>query len=127
MRKLGEQWVEEIDGKKHMVKAVKQTNKCSGCVFCTSIWCADHNQSERDFDCMTMIIKDLGVLNEDGLLPCPFCGEYPESFNKGNEYTKKRGSVLKCNKCHYELTVCAIYQTIEWCKEKVLYNWNRRV
>ncbi len=64
---------------------------------------------------------------DDGCIPCPFCGSYPESFNKGNEYTKKRGSVLKCNKCHYELTVCAIYQTIEWCKEKVLYNWNRRV
>jgi hypothetical protein len=78
MRKLGEQWVEEIDGKPHMVKAVKQTNKCSGCVFCTSIWCADHNQSERDFDCMTMIIKDLGVLNENGCLPCSFCGEYPK-------------------------------------------------
>jgi hypothetical protein len=82
MRKLGEQWVEEIDGKPHMVKAVKQTNKCSGCVFCTSIWCADHNQSERDFDCMTMIIKDLGVLNEDGCLPAPWNKElYPDFYN----------------------------------------------
>lgn len=79
MRKLGEQWVEEIDGKPHMVKAVKQTNKCSGCVFCTSIWCADHNQSERDFDCSTMIIKDLGILNEDGCLPSDF-GVYPEVY-----------------------------------------------
>jgi hypothetical protein len=69
MRKLNEQWVEVIDGQEHMVKAVKQTNKCSGCVFCTSIWCADHNQSERNFDCMTMIIKDLGILNEEGCLP----------------------------------------------------------
>ena len=77
MHKLGEQWIEEIDGKAHMVKAVKQTNKCSGCVFCTSIWCADHNQSERDFDCMTMIIKDLGILNEYGCLPEEHTGEYP--------------------------------------------------
>ena len=77
MKNLGDQWVEEIDGKRHMVKAVKQTNKCSGCIFCTSYWCGNPIQSEREFDCSTMIIKDLGILNEDGCLPCPFCREYP--------------------------------------------------
>ena len=54
MRKLGEQWVELIDGKEHMLK-------CTGLA-----------------DDMSIIIKDLGVLNEDGLLPCPFCEEYPK-------------------------------------------------
>ena len=100
MKRMGEQeQIMLVDGKQHIIKYVD-----------------DYGHWE-----------DLGALNDEGQLPCPFCGKYPESFTKGNEYTKKRGSVLKCNKCHYELTVCAIYQTIEWCKEKVLYNWNRRV
>ena len=119
MKELGEQWIEVIDGKKHIVKAVK--GLCENCG--VSHLC---NLSSDCPMAWGLVGKDLGILNDNGLLPCPFCGEYPESFNKGNEYTRKRGSVLKCNKCHYELTVCAIYQTIEWCKEKVLYNWNRR-
>jgi hypothetical protein len=52
--KLGEQWVEEIDGKKHMLKAV--TPIINGHPY----------------------IKDLGILNEEGCLQCPFCGEYPK-------------------------------------------------
>lgn len=49
MRKLGEQWVE--NGR--MYKAVRRIG--------------------------TLIeMKDLGILNEEGLLPCPFCGEYPK-------------------------------------------------
>jgi hypothetical protein len=124
MRKLGEQWVEEIDGKEHMLKAVKQTNKCSGCVFCTSIWCADHNQSERDFDCMTMIIKDLGILNEDGLLPCPFCGEYPEikyGINgDGWHYVE-----LSC--CKYVDRMSGYSTDMEGFFRGMIERWNRRV
>jgi|CEGF01.1.fsa_nt_gi hypothetical protein len=116
MRKLGEQWVEEIDGKEHMVKAVKQTNKCSGCVFCTSIWCADHNQSERDFDCMTMIIKDLGILNEDGCLPNCW-GEYP---------------VIECHSEVVVLWYCRTYGNVRCItagcstKQEAIDAWNRR-
>jgi hypothetical protein len=120
MRKLGEQWIEEIDGKKHMVKAVKQTNKCSGCVFCTSYWCGDHIQSEREFDCSTMIIKDLGILNEDGLLPCPFCKEYPELVEESDENDEAIYTV------EHE---CSVLIEAGWWhdRQQAIDAWNRRV
>ena len=68
--KIGDQWIEVIDGKRHMVKAVK--GKCERCVI--SHTC---NLSVGCHMELGLIAKDLGVLNEDGLLPCPFCGEYP--------------------------------------------------
>ena len=33
MRKLGEQWIEVINGEEHMVKAVKPVELCQGCLY----------------------------------------------------------------------------------------------
>jgi len=87
MKELGQQWIEVIDGKMHMLKAVEgpkivnglmEGNTCHGCCYVDK-WdddCLNPNQA-----CPVgkgVIIKDLGILNEDGCLPCPFCGEYPK-------------------------------------------------
>ena len=125
MRQLGEQWIEEIDGKRHMVKAVKQTNKCSGCIFCTSYWCGNPIQNEREFDCSTMIIKDLGILNDDGLLPCPFCGEYPvvENAYEGFGYTPPDGywRVYHCSNDNHEISISSGKR-----RQESIDAWNRR-
>ena len=86
MINLGEQWVEEIDGKEHLVKLVEShindTKRCGSCMF--------YNQSKNlctlpkgvkhisEIGCLRrfLIIKDLGILNDDGCLPSSF-GEYP--------------------------------------------------
>ena len=75
MHKLGEQWIEVIDGKEHMLKAVEgpkivnglmEGNTCHGCCYVDK-WdddCLNPNQA-----CPVgkgVIIKDLGPVNEDG-------------------------------------------------------------
>ena len=74
MRRLGEQWVEEIDGKSTCSRRWKVHAK--DVTFHTCNLSADCHM-ERG-----LIAKDLGILNEDGLLPCPFCGEYP-NYKRG--------------------------------------------
>ena len=90
MRQLGEQWIVEIDGVKHMVKAVKQRKEISNiefkihpcrkclfqiddcdCAYPSSGWKCDMEKG--------LIIKDLGILNGDGCLPSDF-GIYPEVY-----------------------------------------------
>ncbi len=82
MHKLGDQWIEEIDGKEHMVKVglSMKGEACRGCIYMGRVDECSHPcgcPMKNQFD-QTTIIKDLGVLNENGVLPCPFCGEYPK-------------------------------------------------
>ena len=95
MRKLGEQWIEELDGKKHMLKAV--TPIING-----------HPD-----------IKDLGILNEDGLLPCPFCGEYPEI--QGGGLSRAEGYLVFCDGTSHGVTAGAFIA-----KQEAINEWNRR-
>ena len=93
MRQLGEQWVEEgSDGKMHMYKAVEGEN-CTGCVFgkmCQSSRLNNIHVCDREDDCpleySNTVVKDLGPVNEDGLLGCPFCGEYLTLETNGAGY-----------------------------------------
>ena len=76
MKKLGEQWIEELDGKVYMYKAV--TPIING-----------HPD-----------IKDIGILNDDGLLPCPFCGGYPTLKEELDEHDERIYAVEhECNIC----------------------------
>ncbi|MFA6934572.1 MAG: Lar family restriction alleviation protein [Sphaerochaetaceae bacterium] len=68
---LGDQWVAVLaDGKNHMLKRVAfgegpDSANCDGCV-----WAGNDNCDSNDMPCTTI---DLGELDENGLLPCPFC------------------------------------------------------
>ena len=78
--KIGEQWVEELDGKKRMLKAVEGTYNCNGCVYlCDNGKCSHESIIECPVYKIDAIIKDLGILNEDGCLPSDF-GVYPEVY-----------------------------------------------
>ncbi len=98
MRKLGDQWIEIIDGQEHMFKAVLPIVN-----------------GHPD-------IKDLGIL-KDGMLPCPFCGEYPNvdeverTVFKGGKFTVysvEHGCTMKLS-TEYRGT-----------KQEAIDAWNRR-
>lgn len=71
-RKLNEQWIEVIDGKMHMYKAVE--GPCERC----DISHTCNLSADCHIEC-GLIAKDLGILNEDGCLPSDF-GVYPEVY-----------------------------------------------
>ena len=72
MHKLGEQWIEVIDGKMHMYKAV--VGSCERCDI--------SHTCNLSVDCYIesgLIAKDLGILNKDGCLPAPWDStKYPK-------------------------------------------------
>jgi len=122
MKKIGEQWIEDIDGKKHMLKAVNYSDGCNGCIFLRYDPDEFYTCNRGRLGCPVddgMIIKDLGVLNEDGCLPCPFCGEYPEI--QGGGLSRAEGYLVFCDGTSHSVTAGAFIA-----KQEAINEWNRR-
>ena len=86
MHKLGEQWIEVIDGQEHMLKAVDSTYNCNGCAFLgDSGKCLHSSILECPVYRIDAIIKDLGII-KNGRLPCPWYKEvYPSVCEVGKD------------------------------------------
>jgi len=105
-RKLGEQLVITVDKKKHLMKEVEgwENHIREVCIV---------NESG---EVRMVFAKDLGILNEGGLLPCPFCGRYPE--HRIDEFG---GHQLFCDgESHY----CSVgsFKT----EQEAIDEWNKR-
>ena len=133
MHKLGEQWIEIIDGQEHMLKAVDGV-LCTGCVYSgMSLFGYDkrYNLHLCSFDGVcpvgagdrynlqnpNIIIKDLGIL-KDGRLPCPFCGEYP-IVKRHESHFEDEGVKFYIQHVHYP---ALLYDT----EQQAIDAWNRR-
>ena len=131
MREIGEQWIEEgSDGKMHMYKAVEGEN-CTGCAFgkmCQSSRLNNIHVCDREDDCpleySNTVVKDLGPVNEDGLLACPFCRVYPKQISNGVEYMLDEEIPT-----FYVEHRCKTIQATEFCysEQEAIDIWNRRV
>ena len=127
MRKLGEQWVEVIDGKRHMLKAVKVTRNS---------WPVDEGLRDGYFFTNNKIVdgeysyyevvkaKVLGIVNDEGFFPCPFCGEYPKIGNFGDGFSDTTFYV-KHNQS--ECVICGLMRTKSFkTKQQAIDEWDRR-
>jgi hypothetical protein len=130
VRQSGEQWVEVIDEKKHMVKEVKSDNEhvvCPRCMFSDGHGTCVYPED----DCPVRnghYIKDLGILNEDGCLPEERTGKYP-TIKDRNEYEGWRlFHIWDCIVCEkignddeaIEIRVSALT------RQEAIDRWNRR-
>lgn len=116
MKKLGEQWVEVIDGQEHMVKVVKGRKICEGCLYNGNG--GNCEREEVGNACSSFIIKDLGILR-DGFLPEERTGFYPDIINDtGRMYT---ALVHDTQKMHEHSVIVRAF-SIEALKDA----WNRR-
>ncbi len=126
MRKLNEQWVE--NGR--MYKAVEGEN-CTGCAFgkmCQGSRLNNIHVCDREDDCpleySNTVVKDLGPVNEDGLPPCPFCGEYPKIGNFGDGFSDITFYVKHDQS---ECVICGLMRTKSFkTKQQAIEAWNQR-
>jgi hypothetical protein len=125
MHQLGDQWIEIIDGERHMVKAV-EGKYCQGCMyssgskFCDAVFWRCMREGEKcPFNDDNLIVKDLGILNKDGCLPNGW-GEYPHV--EGVRDTKTWVVWYRC------VTRMGVYCTTDSykTKEEAIDAWNRR-
>lgn len=118
MHQLGDQWIEVIDGQEHMLKLVHITYGVApqmlfhihGILVYTLF--DEEQQIWVRYTC-----RDLGIL-KDGLLPCPFCGQYPRLVDD-DSYV---GMYLEC-----EDEDCIGARTeVRFTKQELFDDWNRR-
>ena len=135
MRQLGEQWIEKgvHDSKNHMYVAVENIGEsCLGCAFgCESNDVCHYCMAEFGkcpVNKSDVIIKDLGILNEDGCLPEERTGKYP-TIKDRNEYEGWRlFHIWDCIVCEkignddeaIEIRVSALT------RQEAIDRWNRR-
>ena len=60
------------------------------------------------------------------MLQCPFCGAEPEMMQIGNDYTKKRSVVIKCNRCRIQRKDSALRNSMDWLVDVAVKQWNQR-
>jgi hypothetical protein len=125
--KLGEQWIEMIDGQEHMVKAVEKVSEksydCTGCIFNGhNGTCMYHSQDCPLGEVEHGYIKDLGIL-KDGRLHCPFCGEYP-TIKSGQDSDGWSYVELACGNYLHRMT--GYLSDLESFKQQLIDAWNRR-
>ena len=128
MRQLGEQWIDNgrmykaIEGPK-IVNGVMEGNTCHGCCYVDN-WDDDclHPSKLCPLD-KGLIIHDLGPVNEDGCLVCPFCGEYPIINSDYNDENKKCFDII----CTNEECGCSCETLFYLIKQQAIDAWNRRV
>ena len=132
MRQLGEQWIEEIDGVRHMVKAVKGVEGeklCTACIFKPRIY-PDYSKIRHDtvqtpFRCAYGVlcpieegyIKDLGPVNDNGCLAEERTGLFPKI------------SRLEIDDCVWVAAVHDDFVTVMAygnTKQEAIDAWNRR-
>ena len=125
MRTLGEQWVENgrmykaVEGPK-IVNGVMEGNTCHGCCHIDK-W--DDDCLHFDQMCPVekgLIVKDLGPVNEDGVLAEERTGRFP---------TLKEKTVNGNNLFGYYVVAHHITVIVEWfsTKQEAIDAWNRRV
>jgi len=118
--KVNDQWIETLkDGKRHMIKLVKHVLRCRVCIYHNGFGCELPSTFTKGcpFPGTEIVAIDLGIVDENDILHCPFCGGKMEVLDKFYAFD---GFTVRCKVCSCG-TDC--YMT----KDKALEAANRRV